>query len=113
MQVDAYVEAAVVPIGLVIPAPLPVAFHLGDVAAHLTALVPEATGIAVDFGATRLQPATAVAPPVTIGASRAADGKRHASGECRGENQTGPCSIVLHRASRAARISGAGSRPLL
>jgi hypothetical protein len=76
MQVDAYVEAVVVPIGFVISTPLPIGLHSGDVAAHLTGLVPEATGIAVDLGAIRLEPAMAVVPPVAIRASSAADGKQ-------------------------------------
>jgi hypothetical protein len=52
-EVDADVEAAVVPIRLVVATPLPVAFHSLNVASNLLALVSEAVRIAVDSGAIR------------------------------------------------------------
>ena len=47
-KVDTNVEVLVVPIRFVIAAPLSISVHLGDVGAHLPALLAVAAGVAVD-----------------------------------------------------------------
>lgn len=55
MKVNAHIETAVIPVGLMIPAPLPGLVHLGDVMRNLMALLAVARNIAVDASAVRFQ----------------------------------------------------------
>ena len=53
-QVDAQVEAVVIPLGVVIAAPLTVRLHSVDIAVHLAAFVAKAARITIDLSAVGL-----------------------------------------------------------
>jgi hypothetical protein len=61
VDVDADIEAAVVPIGFVIAAPLAVAIHFGDVVLHLRTVVSVACGVVIDFGFIGVEAVAAIA----------------------------------------------------
>jgi hypothetical protein len=95
-KVDTNVEVLVVPIRFVIAAPLSISVHLGDVGAHLPALLAVAAGVAVDSGAIRLQPAMAILFPIFIRASGSTESEYHAAGQRGRENHPTPQLIVCH-----------------
>ncbi len=55
MNVNAYIETVVIPVGLMIPAPLAGLLHLSPVVLNLTALLAVALNVAVDAGPIRFQ----------------------------------------------------------
>ena len=96
-EVDANVEAVVIPIRLAISAPFPVLVHPGDVAIHLAGVLAETAGVAVNPGSIRLQPATTVflivAIPICPGSG--AHGQHEPSGQ-RGTEQQSTPNILIH-----------------
>ena len=74
-NIDANVEAVVIPIRLMIPTPLASFVHLGDVAIDLPAVLAVTADVAVDSGSLCLKPLPAVIRIIMICASGDADGK--------------------------------------
>lgn len=98
MDVDAEVEGIVIPVGMVVAAPLALAIEAIDIAIDLPAITAVAIGVAVDAFLIVLNAAvTFVAPVVVvvIGAGRAAQGERESDGESGDENE--PQMMFGHR----------------
>jgi hypothetical protein len=96
-EIYADVEAAVVPLGPMVAAPLAVGIHPGNVVIHLPAALAVAVGVAIDPGSIRIQAALAILLPVPIRASRACDSKNEAASHRACENQSTPESAAIHK----------------
>jgi hypothetical protein len=75
VKINAYVKAVMIPIRFMVPAPLPVRVHFGDVVIDLPAMFAVMADIAVDLGTIRFQSAMAIIAPIFIGSSRPAENK--------------------------------------
>jgi hypothetical protein len=85
-EVNPYVEVVVVPIRLMVPAPLPGCVHPGYVVVDLAAVLAVAADIAVDPGAIRFQTAMTVLFPILIRASGTAESEYKSAGQCASQN---------------------------
>ncbi len=69
MKVDADVESAVIPIGVMVAAPLPVRLELIDGVIDLAAVFTMLRGCAIDSGLICFEPAMAIVVVVVVGKS--------------------------------------------
>jgi hypothetical protein len=74
-EVNPDVEPVMIPIRLVVPAPLPVRIHLGDIMVDLPAVLSVFACVAIDFGSICFQPPLAVSLPISVRSRRPAKGK--------------------------------------
>src|ERR1019366_4542967 len=80
-EVDADVEPAVIPVGLVIAAPLAVVVHALYVSVHLSAVLAVSGRILIDPGAICIEPLAATPAPVLIRPSWSPHGQQQTSGQ--------------------------------
>ncbi len=73
-EVDADVEPAVIPVGLVIAAPLAIVVHALYVSVHLSAALAESGRILIDPGPICFEPLVATFAPVPVRTSRSPHG---------------------------------------
>ncbi len=73
VKVNANVKAGVVPIRMMIAAPLAIRVHSCDVVIDLAAVLAVSAGVPIDSGAIRLEPAMTIVLPIPIGASGPAE----------------------------------------
>jgi hypothetical protein len=85
-EINTYVEVVVIPIRLMVPAPLPGCVHPGDVVIDLAAVLAVPADIAVDSGAIRFQPTMTILFPILIRASGTAESEYKSAGQCASEN---------------------------
>lgn len=85
-----------IPIGVVIAAPLPVILHSVDIATNLAAFISEAVCIAVNLGAIGLETAVTIVPPVPIRTSCAAGSEKQAARQRGSQDETAPGFFVNH-----------------
>lgn len=74
--VDPEIESVVVPIGAMIPAPLPVGLDSITISIDSSAVFPESCRVAIDLGSIGLKPAMAFVPQVPVPKCCLADWKR-------------------------------------
>jgi hypothetical protein len=75
VDVDAEVESVVIPIRVMLTAPVAFTIEAVDIVIHLPAVRAKARCVAIDAFLRVAEPLVALVPPVVIGASRAAQGK--------------------------------------
>jgi hypothetical protein len=90
VEIDADVEPAVIPICLVVPAPLAGSIHPGYVAVHLPAMLAMTADVMVDSGPVGLEAASACFAMVLGGANIRAEGKQQSSCDYGTQQQTTP-----------------------
>jgi len=95
-EVDANVEACVIPVRLVVSAPLPVGVHPCDVLVHLMAVLTVSFDVVIDSRSVRFKPALAIGPPISIGASRTANSKYKSASKHACKNHSAP-EFIAHR----------------
>jgi len=84
-DVDADVEAGVVPIGVMIAAPSAVVFHAVDVVVDLRTIVAVTRGVMVDAGLIVFEALVTRIAVVGFRAERGSDGQCQTAGQCGGE----------------------------
>jgi hypothetical protein len=72
-EINSHVKVVVIPICLVILAPLPGRIHFGDIVIHLTTFLPVTLGVVVDFRSICLEASLAVGLVVSVRLSSATD----------------------------------------
>lgn len=87
-EVDANVELVVIPVGLVLAAPIAVGVHTIHVTIHLAAVLAVAVGVVIDPGAIRFEPSLAIRARVRP--NRNAHGEEQTSGQCGGQSHSSP-----------------------
>jgi hypothetical protein len=80
----------VIPVGLVLSAPLSVRVHPGDVVIDLTAAIAVTMGVPVNSCPVGFKPAVTIILPISVGTGRTTERKCHSSGQCAGKNCTTP-----------------------
>lgn len=96
VEVDAYVEVFMIPIGFMVAAPLPGRVHFCDIALDLAAIFAVAAYVAVDFCAVGFKAAMAVIAPIPVGASCAADSQNEPAGQYARHHHAAPQFIFHH-----------------
>lgn len=93
-EINADVEAIVIPVGLMVAAPLAVLIHPGPVMLNLTALLAVALCIAIDASPIRFQPSVAFV--FFVGAGGVSKGKRQPTRQRASQCESSPDSAVFH-----------------
>jgi hypothetical protein len=96
-EVDADVEARVIPIGVMIAAPLAVSIHAGDIVVHLRAVLAVAGSVVIDSGAVGFQALVAVVGPVAVAKGGSSHGKRKQDRRNSSESQPNHLTFGIHR----------------
>lgn len=89
-DVDAHVEAGVVPIRLVVAAPLAVGVHPMNVVLDLAAVITKAAGVMVYACPIRIEAVFAISPVVSICLGWTAHRQQQSSGQCGAQNKSAP-----------------------
>ncbi len=95
-EINTHVEVFVIPIRLMIPAPLPRCIHSGDITIHLMTFLAESVCIAVDSRSIRFEPPLAVGLVVSVRSSSASDSQYEPAGQRGGKSYSAPDSLGPH-----------------
>jgi hypothetical protein len=80
VKINAYVEAVMIPIRFVVPAPPTVRIHFRHVMVYLSAVLAMAARIAIDPGPISFQPPLAIVFPIPIRAGSSSKRKENPAG---------------------------------
>jgi hypothetical protein len=94
-DVNSHVEVVVIPVRLMITAPLPGCVHPGDIVFNLMAMLAVAVDIAIDSSAIRFETAAAIVLPIPVSASGTSKSKQETTGQHTREEHPVPDFFVL------------------